>query len=301
MKQTILFLFVFITTIQTTFSQNYKSEFNQLLSKNDTTKQRILLQKWETENNQDPELYVAYFNYFVNRSKQEIIEIGNNPQGDDVLKITSTDKSKKDPVGYIYGVQMFNPSLVQKGFFYADKGLQIAPARLDIRFGKVFVYSKMKDWNNYAQEIIKAVTYGATIENKWLWNENKPLDDPKEFLLSNIQTYQTQLYDTNDDNLLIYMRQIAQAVLKYYPDNVENLSNLSITYMLNKEYDKALEPLLTAAKIAPTDYIVLSNIAYAYKMKGDKKNAIEYYKLVLKHGDVDSSKYAQQQIDELGR
>lgn len=199
-----ILFFVEIITFSS-FSQHHKTEFNQLLSKNDTTAQRSLLQKWEAKNNQDPDLYVAYFNYYVNRSKQEIIEIGNNPQGDDVLKITNTDKSKKDQVGYIYGVQMFNPLLVQKGFYYAERGLQIAPARLDIRFGKVFVYSKMKDWNNYAQEIIKAVNYGATIDNKWLWTDNKPLEDPKEFLLQNIQSYQNQLYDTNDDNLLIYI------------------------------------------------------------------------------------------------
>ena len=69
--------------------------------------------------------------------------------------------------------------------------------------------------------------------------------------------------------------------------------------MLQKQYDKALEPLLKAEKLNPKDYIVLNNIAQAYKLKGDTKNAIKYYELTIKYGDEQAKKYAQGQIDEL--
>ena len=42
---------------------------------------------------------------------------------------------------------------------------------------------------------------------------------------------------------------------------------------------------MKAKKINPKDYIVLSNIAQAYKLKGDKNNAIKYYELTVKYGD----------------
>jgi tetratricopeptide (TPR) repeat protein len=95
------------------------------------------------------------------------------------------------------------------------------------------------------------------------------------------------------------MKRIAETVLKYYPDHIEGLSNLSIVFMLQKQYDKALESLLKAEKLNPKDYIVLSNIAQAYKKKGDTNNAIKYYELTIKHGDEQAKKYAQGQIDEL--
>ena len=69
--------------------------------------------------------------------------------------------------------------------------------------------------------------------------------------------------------------------------------------MLQKQYDKALGPLLKAEKLNPKDYIVLSNIAQAYKLKGDSKNAIKYYELTSKYGDEQAKKYAEGQIDEL--
>jgi len=118
-------------------------------------------------------------------------------------------------------------------------------------------------------------------------------------MLSAVQDYVLQLYNTENDALLDNMKRIAETVLKYYPNHIESLSNLSIVYLLKKEYDKALEPLLKAEKLDNKDYIVLSNIAQAYKLKGDYKKAIEYYEYTLKYGDDAAKKYAKSQIEEL--
>jgi tetratricopeptide (TPR) repeat protein len=95
------------------------------------------------------------------------------------------------------------------------------------------------------------------------------------------------------------MKQIAEAVLKYYPTNIESLSNISIVYMVQEKYDKALEVLLKAKKIDEKDGVILGNIAHTYKIKKDKENAIKYYKLVMQYGNDDTKKYAQEQIAEL--
>jgi len=97
------------------------------------------------------------------------------------------------------------------------------------------------------------------------------------------------------------MKRIAETVLKYYPDHVESLSNLSIVFMLQKQYDMALEQLKKAEKLNQKDYIVLSNIAQAYKLKGNKKSAIKYYELTIKYGDEQTKQYAKEQIEELER
>ncbi len=161
------------------------------------------------------------------------------------------------------------------------------------------MFGQLEDYEKFTTEIIRTIDYSNENKNKWTWTDSKPLDDPKEFMLSSIQNYQLQLYNTENDDLLDNMKRIAETVLKYYSDHVESLSNLSIVYMLQKQYDKALEPLLKAKKLNPKDYIVLSNIAQAYKLKGDNKNAIKYYELTLKHGDDQAKKYAQGQINEL--
>jgi len=298
-KQTLILIFSLTLIFNQATGQTLKQQFNELVSKKDTVGQKELLEKWEKTDNNDPELFVAYYNYYVIKSKNEIITLGQNPKGKDVLQIMDQDTTKKEPVGFIYGDTYYNPDLLSKGFEWINKGIEKHPNRLDMRFGKIYMFGQIEDYENFTKEIIKTIDYSAINQNKWTWADSKPLDDPKEFMLSSIQNYQIQLYNTENDDLLENMKRIAEAVLKYYPDHIESLSNLSIVFMLQKQYDKALEPLLKAEKLNPKDYIVLSNIAQAYKLKGDAKNAIKYYELTIKHGDEQAKKYAQGQIDEL--
>jgi len=299
LKQTTFLIFSLTLLFNSAIGQTNKQLFNDLVSKKDTVGQLQLLEKWEKTDKDDPELFVAYFNYFVRKSKKELLTLGQNPKGEDVLQIMDQDTTKKEPVAFMYGDTYYDPDLLSKGFDWINKGIEKQPNRLDMRFGKIYMFGQIEEYEKFTTEIIKTIDYSSVNKNKWTWADSKPLDDPKEFMLSSIQNYQLQLYNTENDDLLDNMKRIAETVLKYYPDHVESLSNISIVFMLKKQYEKALEPLLKAEKLNPKDYIVLSNIAQAYKLKGDKKNAIKYYELTLKHGDDQAKKYAQGQIDEL--
>jgi tetratricopeptide (TPR) repeat protein len=300
MNRQITFLLFGLTLLFNQVSgQTFKQQFNELVSKKDTVGQQQLLEKWENTDDNDPELFVAYFNYFVVKSKKEFITLGQNPKAKDVLQIKDQDTAKKEPVGFIYGDINYNLDLLSKGFNWINKGIEKHPDRLDMRFGKIYMFGQIEDYENFTKEIIKTIDYAAINKGMWTWTDSKPLDDPKDFMLSSTQSYQLQLYNTENDSLLDNMKRIAETVLKYHPDHIESLSNLSIVFMIQKQYDKALEPLLKAEKINSKDYIVLSNIAQAYKLKGENKNALKYYELTLKHGDEQAKKYAQRQIKEL--
>lgn len=298
-KQTLILIFSLTLILNQATGQTFKQQFNELASKKDTVGQQQLLEKWEKTDSNDPELFVAYFNYFVNKSRSEIITLGQNPKGENILQIMDQDTTKKEPVGFIYGDTYFNPELLSKGFDWINKGIEKHSNRLDMRFGRIYMFGQIEDYENFTKEIIKTIDYSSTNNNKWTWADNKPLDDPKDFMLSSIQDYQIQLYNTENDDLLENMKRIAETVLKYYPDHIESLSNLSIVFMLQKQYDKALDLLFKAEKFNPKDFIVISNIAQAYKLKGDTKNAIKYYEETIKYGDEQAKQYAKEQIKEL--
>jgi tetratricopeptide (TPR) repeat protein len=300
MNRQITFLLFGLTLLLNQVSgQTFKKQFSDLVSKKDTVGQQQLLEKWEKTDGKDPELFVAYFNFYVIKSKKEMVTLGQNPKGKEVLQIMDQDTSKKEPVAFMYGDTYYEPNLLSKGFEWISKGIKKYPNRLDMRFGKIYMFGQLEDYEKFTAEIIKTIDYSNENKNKWTWADSKPLDDPKAFMLSSIQDYQLQLYNTENDNLLDNMKRIAETVLKYYPNHIESLSNISIVFLLKKQYDKALEPLLKAEKLNPKDYIVLSNIAQTYKLKGDNKNAIKYYELTLKQGDERAKKYAQEQINEL--
>jgi tetratricopeptide (TPR) repeat protein len=158
---------------------------------------------------------------------------------------------------------------------------------------------EIEEFEPFTQAIVSTIDHSRKIQNKWLWTDNKPLEEPKEVMLGSVQDYVVQLYNTGDDKLLDNMKLIAETVLKHYPNHIHSLSNISIVYMIKGDHDKALEALLKAEKLTPKDYVVLGNIAQAYTLKGDRKNAIKYYELTAKYGNAAAKSQAKKQIQAL--
>lgn len=294
MSKQFYLLFSLFIAVQS-FAQNFKSQFTRLRTENDTAAQMHLLQSWQLATPDDAELYVAWFNYYFSLSRKEIVRFGSDPQPSQSVEIKD---STENTVGYLSDDIDFDSTLLENSFQYINTGISKHPARLDMRFGKVYALGQIEHYEEFTHEIIKTIHQSDRIKNQWLWADNKKVNHPDRFLLSTIQQYVVQLYNAGDEQLH-RMRRIAESVLKYYPNHVESLSNLAITYGLQQDYDHALEALLKAEKIAPRDAIVLNNIATMYERKGDKLNAIKYYKLTAKLGGEDARNAATQKLKEL--
>ena len=279
-------------------AQDYQGDFQKYFQENDTINQFKTLTEWEKEYPKDPELFTSYFNYYFNISRDEILVVaaGDPPANEKYLSLTD---SSGNYAGFIGSKINYDKSNLKKGLDKITEGISLYPNRLDMRFGKIYVLGQINDWSSFTKEIVKTIEYSHINNNQWSWTNNEKQKDGKEFFLSSLQDYQVQLYNTGNDDLLLNMREIANTILKYYPNHIESLSNLSLTYLLTGEYDKGLEPLLKAEKINPKDYIVLSNIAWGYKLKGDKEKAIKYYEKTIEYGDERTKTFAKKQIEEL--
>jgi tetratricopeptide (TPR) repeat protein len=287
---------IFLLSISYLIGQDFKTQFDNSCQERDTTKQLEILKRWEKNDSKNPELFTSYFNYYFLQSKKEVIAMQTDkPAGDSFAIKDSTGNS----IGYLGNDTYYDTKIFELGIDKINQGISLYPNRLDMRFGKIYAYGQIKDWQKFTNEIIKSVKHSNENDNQWTWTLNEKKENGKDFFLSAIQDYQLNLYNTGNDDLLKNMRNIAEEILKYYPQHVESLSNLSITYLLTGEYNKGIEPLLKAEKINPEDVIVLSNIAHGYKLKGDFKTAIKYYEKVIKYGDNNSINFASQQIEEL--
>lgn len=295
MRKIITLIMLSFFSIHLSGQSNYQ-QFKKLSEEDDTTKIKSFLDAWEKSSPDDPELYTAQFNYYFSNSRQELISLQQGaPKGEGFQVQDSAGKV----VGYIGPQTGYDPGMVEKAFKSINTGIEKYPNRLDMRFGKCYVLGKIGDYNNFTKEIIKTVEYSVVNKNNWLWMENKQQDDGEHFMLSAIQDYLGQLYETQDERLLDNMIEIGEATLKHYPKSVEILSTTSVAFLLKKEYDKALGYLKQAEEINPKDYIVLNNIAQGYKLKGDKVNAIKYYELTEKYGDEEAKEQARENIEEL--
>ncbi|WP_396212567.1 tetratricopeptide repeat protein [Flavobacterium sp.] len=278
------------------FAQNFHEKFKKSTEEKDTIQQLKILKEWESKNSNDPELYTSYFNYYFAKSKTDLISIDKNSNGKEGYQLKD---SLGNVAGYIQSNKSYNEKYAKKGIEYIDKGILKFPKRLDMRFGKTYVLGENENYTEFTKEIIKTIEYSNVIKNEWNWTKDKKLEDAENFMLGSIQNYVTQLYNTGNDDLLENMKNIAETILKYYPNHIESLSNISIVHLIRKEFDKGLEYLQKAEKINPTDFVVLGNIAQAYKMKDDKINAIKYYELVKKYGNEDAKANSDENIKNL--
>lgn len=279
------------------FSQDFASQYKALESAKDTTGQVKLLTAWEATSPKDPELFIAYFNYYIKKSMTEVVSMDPSPKENNTFVVTDTGSGK--PVAYLNASVKYNSEVLQKGFEYINRGIALYPTRLDMRFGNIYMLGQAENYPEFTKEIITIIDFDNKINHEWLWKQGEPLEDAKDFFLGSLQDYINTIYETENDNLLPLMRQISEAVIRYYPDHVESLSNIAITYLIAEEYEKALPFLLHAERASPQDIIVLNNIAEAYKRLGDKVNAKAYFEKIIRYGNKDEAREAKQSIKSL--
>ncbi|MFD0763893.1 tetratricopeptide repeat protein [Mucilaginibacter lutimaris] len=290
-----LIVLLILCVITTVSAQDFKAKFKEIFPKGNADATLALLKQWRKAVPNDPEFYVYAYNFYAQEGLKPILSLTNDKKNNNGFEIK--DKNNK-VAGYLGESKSYNETLINKGFNYIDTGISKFPNRLDMRFGKVYVLGRIKNYKLFTQEIITAINYGETINYKWAWTDGKRLEDPQDFMLATVQQYVSQMFNEGDQ-YMADIKSIAETVLKYHPDHVESLSDVAVYYIVNKDYKNALPLLLKAEKIKPQDDIVLNNIAYSYSLLGDKSNAIRYYELVVKYGDAENKKIATEKIAEL--
>ena len=148
-------------------ARTYYQQFSALTFKTDSVQQLALLNKWQADDPNDPELYVCFFNYFVNKSTHELVSLDKRPGDNTSMEIQD---STGNTVGYIEDQVWMDPQNLTLAFSYIDEGIKAFPDRLDMRLGKIFILGKADSFASFTSELIEAAHHGHEIGNKWLWS-----------------------------------------------------------------------------------------------------------------------------------
>lgn len=279
----------------TSYGQDYFTQFKRLSFKKDSAAQLALLRRWTAARPDDAERYICYFNYYLNKSAREMLELGAAPGGNEYLELKdSTGRT----AGYMSSSISYTRPFLDSAYHVIDEGIRRHPDRLDMRFGKIYVLGETRGYNAFANDIIAAADFGNSISFKWKWKDDQPLDSPAQVFLGTVQEYMNTLYNSGNAQLPL-LRNVARAILMYFPRNVESLSNMAITYLLEGELSKAEAYLQKAEEIDPRDTVVLNNLAETYSRMGNKEKARSYYVKMAQYGDKETADYAKQKMSEL--
>lgn len=249
-------------------AQTFSQRFDEAISRNDSLVQREILSQWEVAKPEDADLKLAYFNFYKQRYLLE---------PDSLVK----------------------EALLTDAFFHIDQGIAQFPSRLDLPLSKISLLWDLGRYADYKQTILTVLEHNDGIKDKWLWKNNRELVNSTDFLLQYVDNYVVQLYNLGEESVHPYMDELANRVLKSYPQHVPSLSNLAITAMYHQDYQRAVDYLSKALSIENTNTSVLSNLAYAHSQIGNTETAISYYEQAAKYGDSETKDHVRQQLEKL--
>src|SRR5690349_14693767 len=175
----ILPAFLVVLIAGQSFAQGFKADFNKVLKEKDTAAQRQLLYNWQQAHPNDAELYVAYFNYYFFAGRKEVVQLTTTADKSAMFEVK--DSAGAETVGYMGSRFEFDQASLTKAFKSIDSGISIWPTRLDMRFGKIYDFGQLENYEAFTSEIVNTIEVANELKNNWTWTNNKKLDDPEQF------------------------------------------------------------------------------------------------------------------------
>lgn len=263
-----------------------QNQINDFLSRGDYENAKVLLDEWEKEDSDNPELLIGFFNYYLFRNAKDENIVGYMQNG----------------TYGIYAKTFFDEDDLNTAISYLDKALLKNPKRMDIYFGKISSLLKAEKFEKGTEAINDFLKQYEENKTEWYWSNYSSFTengwDIEDTVIDSLNDY-CKMYDYVIDRE--NSKEVIETILSYFPENLIFLNNLSVFYSYGKEYEKAVEVLLKAYSIDNSDYIIVANIARNYEDLGKSKEALKWYN-TLSNMDSDAAKeYAQKGIERLNK
>ena len=275
-------------------------EFTKLLNqKNSDEKIEKMLTQWESENPDDVDLYIAYYNYYVNKAKKngltDCYEISEDYYGE-YLALNDKDGNF---VCYELMYTFYDDELSAKAFEYFDKGIELYPNRLDLRFGKTYFCYLREEYDREYSVLEEAVEYGKIINNQWLWSNNEKCED--DFMKETIHEYVSYFFDDINPKKLEYVKKFSELFVKNYLENPVAYNDLGLYYVYKSDFVNVKKYFEEAFKYDDTDLVVAYNLGYINYQLNDIEAEKKYFTFVADANDENYSKLANKMLEKINK
>ena len=298
MKKSIVLFFILLVSFR--IFADYKSEYDNLLSARNLEGIAALLPKWEKAEPKNPELYIAYFNYYLLKGQRSTHSLDTYKK-DNTNSLALVDQKTNQIAGYLNNNIWYEKEDVDKALSYLEKGLKFGKSRLDMYFGRIHILGEIGEYEKQSQKIIEVLKLGKQINHKWLWSMNEviPASESERIFLVSINDYYKALIQKSSPQCLSAAEKACVAQLKLYPKDVEVHNYLALAYIGQGKIQEALNVLLKADKLAKEDYTILFNMASCYETLKQYDKAKECYLRIKKNPNKQVQDMADQKLSEL--
>ena len=294
MKYVIAVLFLFLSI--STFGQNYQAQYEELFITKNREAMPALLTKWEKADPNDPELFIAYFNYYFWESRSEMV--GLSAEASDGENLALYKDGDANPSGFLNSVIVYDDSLFDLAQTYLLKGIEKYPRRLDMHFGRIFSLQEKGDYRQEIEHILTLLELHQETQDDWCWSDGEKMENPAEEISNSVQEYIYTIFNTPVPNI-DGIEKVSNKMLEIYGPDVESYTNLGVCSLFKEDLFSALAHFLAAYEVDSEDAIVISNIAHTYVEMEDHAKAIEYYKILIDKGTKEDAQFAKYRIEQL--
>ena len=296
MKRTIMILAALLASSEA--FANPRDGYLALLEQGKFDELERYLASWTRSDEKNPEVYIAWFNYFVNRKMKTGLSIDS---AIDARKshMVVTDPVTGRTVGYLGDAVYYDHDDVQNALRYLDMGIMRSRNRLDMHFGKIRILGETGRYAEQAEAVIEALELSAANGNEWLWSLDEPVPGGRNFLLDNLQDFYDLWFRRSTVDSLKAVEAVAARQISIYPDHPFAYNALAYQYSISGRNQDAMGLLLEAYSHRRNDYVIIGNIATLYAEMGDEDNARLYLGMMQDSGDPEITSWAESFLERL--
>ena len=223
MKKKLLILLMAVCAGMTLYAQDSSEAF---ISRYDALVKRVgysgvgvetLLDRWEKAFPDDPDMLIARFNYYLEKSASTRVVAKSQDRFLGAKPVIVLKDTLGADVNY-FEETFYEDSLFALASSAIDRAVKACPDRLDLRFAKITsLIAYEKESPDMATAALSAlIDYDGTSHPNWKFgDEAADVDDFK----SGIQEYCASLYAIGSPSSLESFRALSEKMLKYDPKN----------------------------------------------------------------------------------
>jgi len=284
MNKKLILIILILLSLNKIFAFDKQNEVIENLQNGNYETVKLLLQEWEKESKNNPDLMTGWFNYYLNRNLEYVNfegYMGNGQYG-------------------IYSKAIYDEQDLKAAISYLDKALKKYPYRMDIHFGKINSLLKAEHYSEGINAIIDFLEIYDKNKIDWYWSYNQNFNDNKwnidEVITDALNSY-CHLFDYTIERESI--KKCLDEILKRFPKNVIFLNYLANYYATEKNYTKSIETLLEAYKYDKNDYIIVANLAFDYEDIENYKEAKKWFKILASMESEEAKMYGNEGLERL--
>ena len=233
-------------------ADGFREQFRAAFKAGDLTGAEKVLTDWEKTTPKDPDLYVARFNFLLNKATKRTTVPAPAP---------AAGAPAGAPAPRPRTVVSYDPAVVTQATAVLQQGIALAPERLDMRLGLAKGYELMGQPEPVLRTLRETLEARQNGGKPWLWRDGAPLPAPEAtFVPAAIEPFASAFWKIPGDRGLEFGRPIAELLEKYFPKNSLGYFNMGVYYAHLKKTPESFEKMQLADSFEPNDISTLMNL-----------------------------------------